>query len=616
MGCEIFEKNLKAMEKWYAPFADMIREKKDIEDDTEVSVHQSEDGETIFQAQREERRLYLNGGRNAKAPIRMWLERLGKIRKYAPVFLFGIGSGMYLKALVKNTEKEVNIVAYEPSLQIFLTLLHEVDVSEEIEDRPIAFIVDGLNTEDFEPVVRNVLVLENIELFKEEIHPNYKVWYADKLTEKVRQLQRIAEFIIVNANTEQRFSTAMADNILHNMKYLCEGYHAKIFTEAVDYQDVAILVSAGPSLNKNIHELKKAKNKAFILAVDTAMKPLLKAGIKPDAFITIDAKKPVDLVDMEEARDIPVIAPVDANYKLIRRQTGKKIFWNDGYAMPYQIYAMNGKTFPGVDFGGSVACCGFSMLFKMGFHTIILVGQDLAFSDNKSHADGTFQEKMPEEDTERMMTVKGNYVDKIPTRGDFRMYLEWFRDYIKGAKKHRGVRVVNATEGGAYIEGTELCALRDIIAEVCHEKVYFAEKIDRMEPEFSQEEHAKIVEYLHRMPEEYEEKKKNAALLQKAYQHLGKLMKSGKIEQKGILKLLKRIKKLTRKCQEREAYQLIDTTMATAEYMLRTEYYYEQENTVAELKETARKGSLYSQILQECAELLKKMSEDTLLTIT
>ncbi len=28
MGCEIFEKNLKAMEKWYAPFADMIREKK------------------------------------------------------------------------------------------------------------------------------------------------------------------------------------------------------------------------------------------------------------------------------------------------------------------------------------------------------------------------------------------------------------------------------------------------------------------------------------------------------------------------------------------------------------------------------------------------------------
>ncbi len=519
--------------------------KKDIEDDTEVSVHQSEDGETIFQAQREERRLYLNGGRNAKAPIRMWLERLGKIRKYAPVFLFGIGSGMYLKALVKNTEKEVNIVAYEPSLQIFLTLLHEVDVSEEIEDRPIAFIVDGLNTEDFEPVVRNVLVLENIELFKEEIHPNYKVWYADKLTEKVRQLQRIAEFIIVNANTEQRFSTAMADNILHNMKYLCEGYHAKIFTEAVDYQDVAILVSAGPSLNKNIHELKKAKNKAFILAVDTAMKPLLKAGIKPDAFITIDAKKPVDLVDMEEARDIPVIAPVDANYKLIRRQTGKKIFWNDGYAMPYQIYAMNGKTFPGVDFGGSVACCG--------FHTIILVGQDLAFSDNKSHADGTFQEKMPEEDTERMMTVKGNYVDKIPTRGDFRMYLEWFRDYIKGAKKHRGVRVVNATEGGAYIEGTELCALRDIIAEVCHEKVYFAEKIDRMEPEFS---------------------------------------------------------------QEREAYQIIDTTMATAEYMLRTEYYYEQENTVAELKETARKGSLYSQILQECAELLKKMSEDTLLTIT
>lgn len=75
------------------------------------------------------------------------------------------------------------------------------------------------------------------------------------------------------------------------------------------------MVAAGPSLNKNIQVLKKAKNRLFILAVDTAVKPLIKAGIKPDAFITIDAKKSPDLIKIDGAETIPVIAPPTAGYK-------------------------------------------------------------------------------------------------------------------------------------------------------------------------------------------------------------------------------------------------------------------------------------------------------------
>ena len=34
----------------------------------------------------------------------------------------------------------------------------------------------------------------------------------------------------------------------------------------------------------------------------------------------------------------------------------------------------------------------------MGSKTIILIGQDLALTDNKTHADGTFEDKMKEID--------------------------------------------------------------------------------------------------------------------------------------------------------------------------------------------------------------------------
>lgn len=615
MSEEVFEKNLAAMEKWYPSFVEMLREKRDVEDDTEVAAGMSQDGETIFRIRKGERTLYLGGRRNAKEPITLWLERLGKIPKYSPIFLFGLGSGAYLKALVDSTEKEVNIVAYEPSIHIFKKMLQEIDLSEEIASRPIAFIVEELNDVEFEPVMNRVLVLENLEFFIEEVHPNYKECYAEKITEKVRLLQKKTEHMMVEVNTERKFSTHAAANIFYNLKYVCEGYHTKGLAEAIPTNVPAILVSAGPSLNKNVQELEKAKNKAFIVAVDTALKPLLKAGIQPDVFITIDAKKPFHLIDAEGAEDIPVIAPTCAHHVIIEHQKGKKIFYNDGDAISNEMYDVTGRELPDVSSGGSVACSAFSMLYKMGFQTIILVGQDLAYTDNKSHADGTFREKMPEEDTKNMVMVKGNYVDKIPTRRDFRIFLDWFNMYIKGAKEHEGIRVINATEGGAYIEGTEVMALKDAIEEACREEVHFSEKIDGMESSFSKEERQKAIDYLHSIPGEYEEIRKTAGLLQKTYKKLDKLSRSGNVNRENMLKLLKRVKKLTRRCQDRAAYQLIDQTMTTADYIIRSEYYYEGDSTEGEVKEIARKGILYSQLLQECAELLKKMAEDILLPV-
>ena len=67
----------------------------------------------------------------------------------------------------------------------------------------------------------------------------------------------------------------------------------------------AFVVSAGPSLNKNIKELRRAKNKSFIIAVDTAVKPLLQEGIVPDMFATLDGIKPLELVETEQAKELP-----------------------------------------------------------------------------------------------------------------------------------------------------------------------------------------------------------------------------------------------------------------------------------------------------------------------
>ena len=146
-------------------------------------------------------------------------------------------------------------------------------------------------------------------------------------------------------------------------------------------------------------ELKKAVGKAFIIAVDTAIKPLVKAGIIPDMFAMLDGKKPLELVEVEEVREIPMVAYVTGAKSIFNYHMGKKFFLDENYRYVQDLFAMNGKEIYQLPGGGSVATLAFSLVCHLGFDKIILVGQDLAFTGNKSHADGTFKETMAVEDT-------------------------------------------------------------------------------------------------------------------------------------------------------------------------------------------------------------------------
>lgn len=615
MRNEIWEKNLNAMNKWYPKFVEALQKEHEIEDDTEVFVEQSWDGETIFRVKKGEQLLYLGGKRDARKPIQAWLEHMGTIHNYGAIFLFGIGSGAYLKAVMKDFPKEANIIVYEPSIHIFQTVLHEVDLSEEISSHPIGFVVEGMNEAEFEPIVERTVILENMDYFKEEIHPNYGKLFGEQLKSYIVNLHKHVEHIVVRENTMHRFSTVLAQNTIRNLKLITQGYNSRLLADAIPHDGTAILVSAGPSLNKNIRELKRAKNKCFIMAVDTAVKPLMKAGVVPDMMATIDALKPAGLVDIEGADEIPILTPPCAVPAMLENRKGKCLFYSNGYSYPISMYAQLRKEMPGVAVGGSVACSAFSLLYMIGFDNIILVGQDLALTGNRTHADGTFQDKMPEIDISKSPMVKGNCKDMVPTRGDFKLYLAWFNEYIEGIKKRRNVTVYNATEGGAYIEGTEVVTLKDILDQVCGEEdIDFAGMIRDMDSEFTEEEQKKAWEYAKKLPDEMAAIQKNGKELKKIYVRLRKLANSGNMNQTSVQKQLKRVKKLTNDCMARPAYQFIEMSTALADTLVRSEQYAGSDSMEEEIREIARKGILYSDILIKCAALFKEYSEEVLLS--
>ncbi|MGN0290391.1 MAG: hypothetical protein ACI4C5_00555, partial [Lachnospiraceae bacterium] len=73
--------------------------------------------------------------------------------------------------------------------------------------------------------------------------------------------------------------------------------------------------------------------------------------------------------------------------------------------------------------------------------------------------------------------------------------------------------------------------------------------------------------------------------------------------------------KITTRIENSEEYQLILTCIPIADYIIRSEYYFEGDTLAKETEEIARKGKLYCEVLQECITVLKGLSEETLLTI-
>lgn len=86
-------------------------------------------------------------------------------------------------------------------------------------------------------------------------------------------------------------------------------------------------------------------------------------------------------------------------------------------------------------------------------------------------------------DTSHSIMVPGNIEKEVPTRGDFKMYLEWYNQYIKDCKEYRKqFKVINATEGGAKIDGTEVMTLKDAIDRECKKEIDIQECFEKLHP--------------------------------------------------------------------------------------------------------------------------------------
>lgn len=257
----------------------------------------------------------------------------------------------------------------------------------------------------------------------------------------------------------------------------------------------AVVIAAGPSLDRNKSLLRELKGKYVTIAVDTALRALDSAGIVPDIAVAIDANeanaKDVDGLSDGLLNRSLLCADQIVTRDLVKAFTGRKVFLRTiNYALDVEgrskkvihpldqlLIDLIGRDLPSWQSGGSVSTNALSLARLLGCSTVVLVGHDLAFTGGKTHVKGVGYEDsavaglsrfFSREDYFRRRLEEGEVIvpalggGSVMTSPVMREFIRWYELTIKYGFA-RDLRVIDATEGGARKEGTEIMTLRNAI---------------------------------------------------------------------------------------------------------------------------------------------------------
>ena len=318
--------------------------------------------------------------------------------------------------------------------------------------------------------------------------------------------------------------------------------------------------------------------------------------------MVIDPRKPIELFEESRVKDIPMISGINIPVNVMQMHTGKKILYLDTPFVVELLKSVFGKailehTMDVVPTGGSVATSAFSIGRMFGAETIILMGQDLAYSEGKAHVAGAFKASQ-EVDLKKKdyIMVEGINGEMLPTIYNLKMYLQWFEEQIE---QNSDITVVDATEGGALIHGSKIMTLEDAISSYCIGTFCSEEWLGSMSKHFSDIEKKKALEFFAGIPKHLQEVKKKISKEKEYYTKVENWSKKGNYSVSELKKTLKKIKNLNKELESDSLVDLIMDGKRKEEFLLRMRMYKFEEDANDNLLVSAQMGKVYLDELEK-----------------
>ncbi|EOH3962003.1 6-hydroxymethylpterin diphosphokinase MptE-like protein, partial [Campylobacter jejuni] len=395
---------------------------------------------------------------------------LEKTPRYPFICIYGIGNALLIKNLAKHYK---HLFVFESEIELFILALSTIDLSEELKVYKV--VLFDCVAKDLEIQIAMIFdqqsILEYLSLYEMFISSHYYLKYYETSILSLNELCiKSASVAIRNADITCFLPLLTHGQFLQNIPSMLESIpFQRILSQRKNKFENAIVVSAGPSLAKQLPLLKACQDKAVIFCADGALSMLEKEGIVPDYVTNLDfTDLAMKFFQNKENKTSLNILSCATYPNLVHFLDNKSVILRDDPLC--QRFNLN--DFGYIDTGTHVSHFSYTLALALGFKNIIMIGQDLAFDkEGNSHSKGfDFGEKFSGEENIDKLKVpayagKGEVLTHI-TWNDYRIKLEYLF-----ACNDQKAKFYNATEGGARINFTEELSFKE-----CCEKFLTKEK--------------------------------------------------------------------------------------------------------------------------------------------
>jgi hypothetical protein len=389
--------------------------------------------------------------------IQNQLKELKSCAFYPYLYFYGVGNGVLLKALLENPEHK-RIVVIEPEIEILYIALHFNDFAKDIANNRVVF----LSSEDvtFRSMQKFFTHHEKVYLRSYQLNTASDYYLSSKFKDDIIRVNKCTldamnHCVLVLGNDSTDALLGIEQHIT-NVERLVKTPTLVDLIKKAKNTELAVIVSTGPSLIKQLPLLKKIADHVTIISVDASMPILAKHGIKADIVTSIERVPNTSkffINTPKEYQEDVIFAltsiqdkAVFENIKAGTQQISMRPFGFNRY------FGFHDWGYLGI--GMSAANFAYELAFQSRFKRVVLIGQDLAYGDDgTSHSKGhTFGE------SELKTRNDDKYVTAYGGNGQVRTSLVWdlFRSFFELdiSNSKDDIEAINATEGGARIEGS------------------------------------------------------------------------------------------------------------------------------------------------------------------
>ena len=382
----------------------------------------------------------------------------GEKQDCSATVIVGSNLGYGVNHVLQGTPDSHKVMLLEPRVEMLLACLGQTDYRPFFEAKKFHILVPD---QDYVyEVIRNLdlqFIYGKIHLKgdipSQQLGPEYARWATvvkNKLENFSLELSTLRHRQDVMVGNEiNNFRRAMTDGSLRDMEGSARGVGA-------------VILGAGPSLEINAQRLKENPSHVLYATALQTVPVLQKLGVKPHFCCAIDYDasmlKIFERLDPDFVHDVPLIYSTKVNPEAVKRYPGPTIpLWTVG---GIATHVMQDHDLV-IDAGGNVSVTMSRLLRWFGVSQLVMVGQDYAWINDRSHAGGHHNHTDNMRRRSYHQTTRNLDGEEILTTIQYMTAKRELEDDLRQS----AFPIFNVYGGGAIIEGTKAVDIETAYAE-------------------------------------------------------------------------------------------------------------------------------------------------------